>query len=71
MLVEENMALARRFMEAIIKADLDTVDELLAPTTLATPKSFPTKSPALKAKNGRSPKSLPLSPTQTYASRTR
>jgi serine phosphatase RsbU (regulator of sigma subunit)/predicted ester cyclase len=28
---EENMALARRFMEARIKGDLDAVDELLAP----------------------------------------
>jgi len=31
MLAEENMALARRFMEARIKGDLDAVDEMLAP----------------------------------------
>jgi predicted ester cyclase len=31
MSVEENMALARRFMEARVKRDLDTVDEMLAP----------------------------------------
>jgi hypothetical protein len=30
MAVEENMALARRFMEARIKRDLDAVDEMLA-----------------------------------------
>ena len=31
MSVEENMALARRFMEARVKRDLDAVDEMLAP----------------------------------------
>ena len=32
MSVEENMALARRFMEArVVKRDLDAVDEMLAP----------------------------------------
>jgi serine phosphatase RsbU (regulator of sigma subunit)/predicted ester cyclase len=31
MSVEENMTLARRFMEARVKGDLDTVDELMAP----------------------------------------
>src|SRR5215211_6562473 len=31
MSVEENMALARRFLEALVKGDLDTVDELMAP----------------------------------------
>jgi predicted ester cyclase len=31
MSVEENMSLARRFMEARINGDLDTVDEMLAP----------------------------------------
>ena len=28
---EENMALARRFMEARIKGDLEAVDEMMAP----------------------------------------
>ena len=28
---EENKALVRRFVEAQVKADLDTLDELLAP----------------------------------------
>jgi hypothetical protein len=31
MAVEEKVALARRFMEARIKRDLDTVDKMLAP----------------------------------------
>jgi len=31
MLAEENMALARRLMEARIKGDLDAVDAMLAP----------------------------------------
>jgi len=28
---EENMALARRFLKALVKGDLDTMDEMLAP----------------------------------------
>ena len=31
MSAEENMALARRFMEARIKGDLEAVDEMMAP----------------------------------------
>jgi ketosteroid isomerase-like protein len=31
MSAEENKALARRFLEAQVNADLDTLDELLAP----------------------------------------
>ena len=31
MSVEENMALARRFFEARVKTDLDTLDKMLAP----------------------------------------
>jgi serine phosphatase RsbU (regulator of sigma subunit)/ketosteroid isomerase-like protein len=31
MSVEENMALARRFLEALVKGDLDAVDEMMAP----------------------------------------
>jgi serine phosphatase RsbU (regulator of sigma subunit)/ketosteroid isomerase-like protein len=31
MSVEENMALVRRFIEAVVKGDLDAVDEMLAP----------------------------------------
>jgi hypothetical protein len=46
---EENMALARRFMEARVKGDVDALDEMLPPTSLATPNCFPKKSPAAKA----------------------
>ena len=31
MSAEENMALARRFMEARVKGDLDAMDEMMAP----------------------------------------
>ena len=48
MSAEENMALARRFMEARVKGDLDAIDEILPPTSLATPNCFPAKSPAAK-----------------------
>jgi ketosteroid isomerase-like protein len=68
---EENMALARRFMEARIKGDLEAVDEMMAPTTSTTPHCFPSKSPTAKTQFGLSPNSLPPSPTPAYTSRTR
>src|SRR3712207_2489002 len=43
--VEENMALARRFMEAKIKGDLDTVDEMLAPDYVSHTKILPDQEP--------------------------
>ncbi len=68
---EENMALARRFLEARIKGDLDTVYEMMTPTSSATLNCFPTKSLPAKAKDGRPPNSLRPPPTAGYASRTR
>ena len=61
MSAEENMALARRFIEARLKGDLDALDEMMAPTTSATPSCYPTNLPTAKAQNGRSPDSPPLS----------
>ena len=52
MSAEENMALARRFLEAQVKGDLDAMDEMMSPTSSATPNCFPTKSPIVKAKMG-------------------
>jgi hypothetical protein len=46
---EENMALARRFMEARAKGNLEAVDEMMAPTTSTTPLCFPSKNPTAKA----------------------
>jgi ketosteroid isomerase-like protein len=43
--VEENMALARRFMEAKIKGDLDAVDEMLAPEYVTHTKILPDQEP--------------------------
>ena len=49
MSAEENMALARRFMEARIKGDLDAVDETLASDFVNHTLCFPSKSPTAKA----------------------
>jgi predicted ester cyclase len=46
MSAEENMALARRFMEArVVKRDLDAVDEMLAPDFINHNKSVPGQEP--------------------------
>jgi hypothetical protein len=68
---EENMALARRFLEARIKGDLDTVYEMMTPTSSATLNCFPTKSLPAKATYGRPPNSMLPSPTAAYTSRSR
>jgi ketosteroid isomerase-like protein len=52
MSLEENTALARRFMEAHAKGDFDAVDEMMAPDYVnpsTTPHCFPSKSPTAKA----------------------
>ncbi len=49
MSAKENMALARRFMEARVKGDVDALNEMLPPTLLATPNCFPKKTSAAKA----------------------
>jgi hypothetical protein len=45
MQVEENMALTRRFLEAHVKGDLDTVDEMLASDFVGHTKLFPGQEP--------------------------
>ena len=46
MSAEENMALARRFMEArVVKRDLDAVDEMLAPDFVNRNKLLPGQEP--------------------------
>jgi serine phosphatase RsbU (regulator of sigma subunit) len=45
MSVEENMALARRFMEARVKGDLDAMDEMLAPDFVNHNKLLPGEVP--------------------------
>jgi serine phosphatase RsbU (regulator of sigma subunit)/predicted ester cyclase len=42
---EENMALARRFLEARIKGDLDTVDEMMTPDFVSHTKLLPDQEP--------------------------
>jgi predicted ester cyclase len=42
---EENKALARRFLEAHVKGDLDAVDEMLAPDFVGHSKVFPSQEP--------------------------
>ena len=45
---EKNKALVRRFMEARAKADLNAIEEMMAPTSSATA-YFPANSPDAKA----------------------
>ena len=45
MSAEENMALARRFMEARVKRDMDTVEEMLAPDFVNRNKLVPGQKP--------------------------
>ncbi len=45
MSVEENMALARRFMEARVKGDLDAMDEMMAPDYVSHAKLLPDQHP--------------------------
>ena len=49
---KENMALVRRFIEARVKADLDAMDEMMAPDYVSHAKLLPANSPIAKAKNG-------------------
>jgi ketosteroid isomerase-like protein len=68
---EENMALARRFMEARIKGDLEAVDEMMASDFVSRTPLLPSKSQTAKTQYGLSPNSLVPSPTPAYTSRTR
>src|SRR5829696_3497024 len=45
MSAEENMALARRFIEARVKGDLDSVDEMMAPDYVSHTKLLPGQQP--------------------------
>ena len=45
MSAEENMALARRFLEAFVTGDLDIVDKVLAPDFVSNIKLFPGQAP--------------------------
>src|ERR687886_1473834 len=45
MSAEENMALARRFIEAAVKGDLDALDEMLAPDFIGHNKRLPGQEP--------------------------
>ncbi len=45
MSVEENMALARRFLEAQVKGDLDAMDEMMAPDFVGHTKLLPDQEP--------------------------
>jgi ketosteroid isomerase-like protein len=45
MSAEENMALARRFMEARVKGDVDAVDEMMAPNFVSHARLLPNQAP--------------------------
>src|SRR5919107_2333787 len=71
---EVNLALVRRLFEARAKADLDAIDEILAPTSWYTPSCFPTNAPTCptaKPISALSPSTLPPSPTSASLSKTR
>src|SRR5215211_5200667 len=46
---EENMTLARRFMEARVKGDVDALEAMLPPDFISHTKLLPEKQPAPKA----------------------
>src|SRR5215212_11581045 len=50
MSVEENMALARRFLESQVKGDLDTMDEMMAPDFVGHTKLLPDQQPDREGK---------------------
>jgi hypothetical protein len=45
MSAEQNMALARRLMEARVKGDVDAVDEMLAPNFVSHARLLPDQAP--------------------------
>jgi hypothetical protein len=45
MLAEENMALARRFIEALVKGNLDVMDEMMAPDFINHTELLPGQEP--------------------------
>ena len=45
MSAEENMALVRRFLEARVRADLNAIEEMMAPDFISHGLLFPTKQP--------------------------
>src|ERR671911_362368 len=45
MSAEENMALARRFIEALVKGDLDAMDEMMSPDFVNHTKLLPGQEP--------------------------
>jgi ketosteroid isomerase-like protein len=59
---EKNKELARRFMEARIKGDLDATDEMLAPTSSTIIDCFPAKNPIARITCGGSLLIRPPSP---------
>ncbi len=47
---EENLALARRFLEAQVKGDLDTMDEMMSPDFVGHTKLLPDQQPDRECK---------------------
>ena len=75
MSAEENMALARRFFEAQEdvsrrKADLDALDEMLAPNFVSHTELLPGQQPGREGYKELSPSFLPPVPTPGTSSRT-
>ena len=72
MSAEENMALARRFIEALVKGDLDAMDEMMAPDFVNHTKLLPGQEPGPEGERWAIAQDLcRLFPTSAYSSRTR
>jgi len=61
MSAEENMALARHFLEVRGKGDLDAIEQMMAPDFTTTPWP-PAKSPTARATSAKLPSMPPPSP---------
>jgi hypothetical protein len=63
MSAQENMTLARRFIEARVKADLDALDKVMTPDYVSHAKLLPDQQPDREGENGWPPNSPPPFPT--------
>ena len=66
MSTQENMALVRRFSQARAEADLDAMEEMMAPGFISHPLF---QNPTARATSGKSPGTSPLFPTSASSSK--
>ena len=71
MSAEENMALARRYLEARVLGDLDAMDEVLAPDSVSRTPLLSVQEPDREGVKWVVAQFAAASPTSAYTSRTR